>query len=109
MPFYGFLLWLNFRKSKRYYISHFLLSVNQHVFIYVILLLILYTGMAFPSKTIYPEKYLLYLFPVYAWVGAVRLYKKHWLKTGIRLLVLICCYLLVAALVTAFIVYLSFT
>lgn len=108
MPFYGFLLWLNFRKSKRNYISHFLLSVNHHVFIFVILLLMLFVGMLFPAKTIYPEKYLLYLFPVYAWVGAVRLYQKHWLKAGIRLLVLIVFYLLVAALVTAFIAWLSF-
>ena len=109
MPFYGFLLWLNFRKSKRHYISHFLLSVNQHVFIFVILLLMLWVGLLFPAKTIYPEKYLLYLFPVYAWVGAVRLYQKNWLKAGLRLFVLIVFYLLVFALVTAFIAWWSFT
>ncbi|MFW5663701.1 MAG: DUF3667 domain-containing protein [bacterium] len=109
MPFYGFLLWLNFRKSKRHYVSHFLLSLNQHVFIFVILLIMLFVGFVFPFKTIYPEKYLLYLFPLYAWVGAVRLYRKHWLKAGIRLLVLIVFYLFVAALVTAFIAWWSFT
>lgn len=109
MPFYGFLLWLNFRKSKRNYVSHFLLSVNQHVFIYVILLLILFTGLAFPTRAIQPEKYLLYLFPVYAWVGAVRLYQRHWLKTGIRLLVLTVFYLFVVAMATAFIAWVSFT
>lgn len=109
MPFYGFLLWLNFRKSKRYYISHFLLSINHHVLVFSILLLVLVVGMLFPSKNIYPENYLLYLFPVYAWVGAVRLYQRHWLKTGIRLFVVIFCYLFVSALVTAFIVWLSFT
>ncbi|TVQ20267.1 MAG: DUF3667 domain-containing protein [Bacteroidetes bacterium] len=109
MPFYGFLLWLNFRKSKRHYISHFLLSINQHVFIFVILLLMLFVGMLFPDKSIYPEKYLLYLFPAYAWVGTVRLYQKNWLKAGLRLLVLIVFYLFVVALVTAFIAWWSFT
>ena len=109
MPFYGFLLWLNFRKSKRNYISHFLLSANQHIFIFVILILVLITGLAFPSKSVHPENYLLYLFPVYAMAGALRVYKRHWLRTGIRLLVLICTYLFVAAMVTAFIVFLSFT
>lgn len=109
MPFYGFLLWLNFRKTKRNYISHFLLSANQHIFIFFILILVLVTGLAFPSKNIHPENYLLFLFPVYAMAGALRVYKRHWLRTGIRLLVLICTYLFVAAIVTAFIVYLSFT
>lgn len=109
MPFYGFLLWLNFRKSKRNYISHFLLSANQHIFIFAILILVLITGLAFPSKTVYPENYLLYLFPVYAMAGALRVYKRHWLTTGIRLVVLICTYLFVAAMVTVFIVFLSFT
>jgi hypothetical protein len=109
MPFYGFLLWLNFWKSKQNYIGHFLLSVNQHIFIFVILMIILLIDLALPSKSIHPEKYLLYLFPVYAITGALRLYERHWLKTGIRLLVLICIYLFVTTIVTAFIVYLSFT
>ncbi len=41
MPFYGFLLWLFYRKVYKYYITHFIMAINQHAFIFVVLTIML--------------------------------------------------------------------
>ncbi|MFO7977778.1 MAG: DUF3667 domain-containing protein [Bacteroidales bacterium] len=108
MPIYGFFLWALFRKSRKYYISHFLLSTNQHVFIFMILIVMILIQLIFPLKTVAPETYLLYLVPVYSLAGARKLYQKSWIATIVRLATALVVYAMVAALATAMVVYFSF-
>jgi hypothetical protein len=108
MPFLGFLLWVFFRHSKKYYLSHFLLSINQHVFLFTLLIIMMLVNLVFPHKTVEPEKYLLFLFPVYAYVGAWGVYRLNWISVLIRLSVVHLIYLILLLLTTAMVAYLVF-
>ena len=41
MPFYGFLLWLLFRKSYRYFFAHFVLATSHHTAVFMAYVLVL--------------------------------------------------------------------
>jgi hypothetical protein len=108
MPFLGFLLWVFFRQSKKYYLSHFLLSINQHVFLFAIMMIIMIVNFVFPEKSVSPEKYLFFLFPVYAYVGARGIYRYNWISVLIKLSVVYFIYVIVLLLATALVAYLVF-
>jgi uncharacterized membrane protein SirB2/rRNA maturation endonuclease Nob1 len=100
MPLYGFLLWLFFRKSQRYYLSHLILSLNQHVLIFTVVIIIVLAGMLFGSKAAGYASNLLFLIPVYIVVGAKKLYSKRWLSTTLRISTALFIYSLISILVT---------
>jgi hypothetical protein len=100
MPLYGFLLWLFFRKSQRFYLSHLILSLNQHVLVFAVIIVILLLGMLFGGKTAGVASYLLFLIPVYIVVGAKRLYSKRWVSTTLRILTALFIYFFITTLVT---------
>lgn len=108
MPLYGFFLWVMFRKRKKYYLSHFLLSSNQHVFVFMILIVLLLIQLIFPNKTAAPEAWLLFLIPLYSMVGAHRLYQGSWISNILRLGTAQVIYSIVAAMATGLVVYISF-
>lgn len=79
MPFYGFLLWLFYRKTQRYYITHFIMAINQHAFTFVVLLIILLFRLLLPDFSAPFVDYLLLLIPIYITIGHKILYQR---KTG---------------------------
>lgn len=107
MPLYGFLLWWNFRKSHRFFLPHFLLSVNQHVFFFIMIIIIVSMQTLLPARTFNPEKYLLYAFPLYAWLGAHRLYKRRWFSTTLRMLWVMFFYGIIAMAASITVLYFS--
>lgn len=84
MPLYAGILWLFYRKSKGYYYSHLILSINQHSFIFLLFILIFLIKLIFPERSHYPENYLLLSIPVYSYIGTLQLYKRRWQSTLIR-------------------------
>ena len=81
MPIFAFFMWLLFLKSGKYYITHFLFSLNIHSFLFVLLSIIILTNLIFSSKTIHPEYWLLLLVPVYHAIGVRKIYGTGWFKT----------------------------
>ena len=79
MPFYGFLLWLFYRKTQRYYITHLIMAINQHAFTFVVLLIILLFHLILLDFSAPFINYLLLLIPVYLIIGHKILYRR---KTG---------------------------
>ncbi len=86
MPVYGFILWIFFRKSKPYYFSHLIFAINQHAVIFLWSIVILIIKLLLPNRDVYPENYLLWLIPIYMFLGEKRLYRKSWLGTFFRLI-----------------------
>ncbi len=88
MPWYGFLLWVFFRKTYKYYLGHLVLAINQHIFSYLIFIVILFIGMMFPNKTASYENYLIWVLPIYFVIGARKLYGRKWTTTLMRMSVI---------------------
>jgi hypothetical protein len=86
MPLYGSLLWLFFRRSRGYYLPHFLLSMNQHLIAFVMFSLMLLPHLFWPHREMGWEGYLNLAIPIYHYVGAKRLYGRGWRTTFMRLL-----------------------
>ncbi|MDP4665977.1 MAG: DUF3667 domain-containing protein [Flavobacteriaceae bacterium] len=86
MPFYAFILWLFFRKSKPYYFSHLLFAINQHAVVFLWSIVIISVKLLLPNRDLYPENYLLWLIPIYLYLGEKRLYNKSWFGTFFRMI-----------------------
>jgi len=86
MPLYAFILWLFFRKSQPYYYCHLIFAVNQHAFIFLLGAFVLGINLLFPNRLSQPENYMLWLIPVYIFIGKKQLYKKGWISTFFRIL-----------------------
>jgi hypothetical protein len=108
MPFYGFLLWLFFRKSRPLYVSHFNLAINHHVFVFLILMILSVIGLIFPAKQADPENFLIFLVPVYAVVGAKRLFMFRWRSVIWRLIIIQFIYLIIILTAVVLLVIITF-
>ena len=86
MPFYAFILWLFFRKSKPYYFSHLLFAINQHAVVFLWSIVIISVKLLLPNRDLYPENYLLWLIPIYLYIVEKRLYNKSWFGTFFRMI-----------------------
>lgn len=93
MPFYAFLLWVFFRKTYKYYLGHLILALNQHVFTFILLTVIVLIGQILPFKTMYPEAYMLWLLPIYYVLGIRKMYQRKWSTTIMRFSVVLILYL----------------
>jgi len=85
MPFYGFLLWLFYRKAQDYYITHFIMAINQHAFMFVVLFIVLLLAVVLPDFSYSFRNYLVLLIPVYFTIGHKILYKQKTWKTILKL------------------------
>lgn len=78
MPLYAMLLWFLFRKYQKHYLPHFIFSLNQHAFLFVIFSIQIIFSLIFPEKETIYEAWLLLAFPIYLIVGARKLYRAKW-------------------------------
>ncbi len=88
MPLYGFLLWLFYRKAQNYYITHFIMAINQHAFIFVVLFVILLLAVILPDFSYSFRDYLILLIPVYLTIGHKILYQQKTWKTILKITVI---------------------
>ena len=109
MPLLGFFLWLAFRKSRPYFVPHFLFAINLHTFLFLLLTLAMAAGLLFPGRDTAPEFRLLTLMPIYAFVGAVQLYRKNWIGTALRMFGVLFLYLVSISAASAFLLYFAIT
>jgi hypothetical protein len=108
MPLYGFFLWIFFRKTERYYVTHFLFAINQHTILFMLLILIMLLNIALPDKNVTIENFLMLLLPVYALIGARQLYKRRWNSVLLRMLSAILLYSIATLFGTAVVAYFAF-
>lgn len=97
MPFYGFLLWLFYRKPQRYYITHFILAINQHAFMFIVLSLVTLLAVTLPDFSSAFRNYLIILIPVYYIIGHKILYQQKIWKIILKFLVIIMVYTIVVS------------
>lgn len=86
MPLYGLILWLFYRKSQKYYVTHFIMAVNQHAFMFVVLILVLLFALALPDFSGSFRNYFIILIPIYFAIGHKNLYRQKTWKTILKLL-----------------------
>lgn len=86
MPLYAFILWLFFRKSQPYYYSHLIFAVNQHAFLFFLGGVILGIKLMINNQFSHPENYVIWLIPVYMFVGKKQMYRKRWFPTFYKML-----------------------
>ncbi len=108
MPFYAFLTWLFFRRSRSHYLAHLIFSISQHTFIFIIFIILITISLIFPHKQIHPESWLLLTIPVYISVGARKLFRKKWKSIVLRFTTIWFIYLLSITLVVGLLAYLVF-
>ncbi|PKO95433.1 MAG: hypothetical protein CVU12_10015 [Bacteroidetes bacterium HGW-Bacteroidetes-7] len=85
MPLYAMILWFLFRKQQKHYLAHFIFSLNQHAFLFVIFSILITISLIFPQKQTLYEAWLLLIFPVYLIAGGRKLYKAKWSKIILRM------------------------
>lgn len=85
MPFYAFLLWLFYRKAQKYYITHFIMALNQHAFMFFILFLMLVMAVLLPDFSSSFRNYFILLIPVYFAIGHKILYRQKTWKVILKL------------------------
>ncbi|MDA3891721.1 MAG: DUF3667 domain-containing protein [Salinivirgaceae bacterium] len=85
MPIYAFLLWLFFKRKYKNYIGHLIFGVNQHAFLFIILIIIMATNIIFKNSNLGFMLFLLILVPAYSLIGARNLYKRRWISVFFRL------------------------
>jgi hypothetical protein len=100
MPLLGFFLWLVFKESEPYYVSHFIFAINQHIVLFFLLIIIMLINLILPDKKSSAENYLMALIPLYAYVGAWQLYRRRWFSVFFRLLLATSLYLFFYLIIT---------
>lgn len=78
MPLYASFLWLFFHKKRKHYYGHFIFSINQHAFTFILFTLIVLLILIFPNRSVHPEYYLLVILPIYMIAGTSRFYQVKW-------------------------------
>jgi hypothetical protein len=96
MPFYAFLLWIFFRRTYKYYLGHLILAINQHVFTFILLTVLILLSYILPDREFYPELILLLVLPIYYFIGVKEMYKRKWSTTIMRLMVIWSIYFMVS-------------
>jgi hypothetical protein len=109
MPFYALLTWLFFRRSESHYLGHFIFSICQHTFIFIILGILLIITMIFPHKTASPETWLLFTIPVYAITGMKKITGRKWISVSIKMLAIWILYFFAQITAIVVVAYLLFT
>jgi hypothetical protein len=109
MPLYAGLLWLFFRKSRPLYMVHLNLAINHHVFIFLVIMTLTMIQWILPEKLWEHENYLGYLIPLYAVAGARNLFRKSWISTSWRILVIYLIYILIVALAITLLAIITFS
>ncbi len=101
MPVYALLLWLFHRKYQRFYVTHFVLAINQHAFAFVVLSIMLALALWWPGVARITGFYPLLLLPVYCIVGYRRLFQQKYWKSILKFLLIGFIYSILVLLLTA--------
>ena len=88
MQVYACFLWLFFRKSRAYYFNHLIFAINQHTYVFLLGIVILVAGLVAPTRTYYPEYFLIMAIPIYMYLGYLHYYKKGYFSTLFRLFIM---------------------
>ncbi len=88
VPFFAFWLWLFFHKTRKFYFDHLVYSLASVSTTFMILSIILAIKLIFPNKLSAPENYLLWLIPIYIWLGMKKYYKRSVIGTTFKFFVL---------------------
>ena len=99
MPFYGLLLWLFYRKSQPYYVTHFIMAINQHAFMFLIFVIALVLALLLPNLSSSFYEYFLWIIPIYFIIGHQILYKQKVWKTIIKSIILAIFYFILVFIV----------
>jgi hypothetical protein len=80
MPLFAFILYLVFRKKRKFYTEHLVYSVNLHTFFFMIAILALLLSIAFPTL-LNKIGGLIFLFTVvYSIIGIRNFYRTRWVS-----------------------------
>lgn len=86
MPVFAFFLYISFFRTKPLFIGHLIFALNIHSFLFTITTLVIIINLILPDKGIHPEGYLFWFVPIYQVAGAKALYKRTWVKSFFKML-----------------------
>jgi hypothetical protein len=97
LPLYAFLLWVFFRKQRKYYVEHFIMGLHLHAFGFVALMLLPLLDMPFlpawgKSVSDIISPFVLLWVVIYIFFALQRVYRQSWLVTGLKYFFLLILY-----------------
>jgi len=94
MPLFGAILYLFFRKKRKFYVEHLIYSVNLHTFFFLVAIFALLTGMIFPVLLDKIGSFIFLLTVLYSIIGIRNFYKTRWISAILSSLALFTIYLI---------------
>ena len=93
LPVYAFLLWLFFRRQRRYYVEHFVMGLHLHAFAFLAMLPLPLFDFGFLPKWVtavgeFVSPFILLWIFIYIYFALRRVYGQSWLMTGMKYFVL---------------------
>ncbi len=96
MPWFAFLLYVFFRKKRKFYVEHLVYSVNLHTFFFLILILVALLGMLVPSMLGRVGGWIFLFVLIYSILGIRNFYKTKWISSIFYTLAIFTSYLVSA-------------
>lgn len=109
LPLLGFFFWIVFRKSRPYFVPHFLFAIQLHTMLFFVLALLIAIDLQWPKASSFLQGSPLWLLPIHAVWGARQLYGLGWMTTCIRLVFATILYILCVLMATTLMVIFIFT
>jgi len=78
MPLFAAILYLFFRKKRKFYVEHLIYSVNLHTFFFMVAIISLLIGIVFPALLDKIGGFIFLLTVVYSVLGIRNFYKTRW-------------------------------
>lgn len=89
LPLYAFLLWLFFRRQRRYYVEHFIMGLHLHAFGFLALIPLAFLDLPFMPEAVsnagdFLSGFVLLWIVVYIFMALRRVYRQGRVRTGIK-------------------------
>ncbi|HEY0303522.1 MAG TPA: DUF3667 domain-containing protein [Longimicrobiales bacterium] len=89
LPLYAFLLWLFFRRQRRYYVEHFIMGLHLHSFGFLVLIPAAFLDLPFMPEVVsnagdFLSGFVLLWIVVYIFLALRRVYRQGRVRTGIK-------------------------
>lgn len=96
MPVFALLLMLVNRKNKKFYVNHLIFAINYHTFSFLIFSITMALAKyVLPESTAHYSAHLIWAIPIYLVVGMQYYYKRGWIKTIIKTILLYGAYFMI--------------
>jgi hypothetical protein len=96
MPFFGFILYMVYRKQNRNYVEHLMFSIHFHTFFFICVMLALFVEFIFERFNV--DLWVLWIAVIYLFFALHRVYKQSYFRTLIKMIPIALLYLITSTI-----------